>query len=128
MTYPPGSFYVPLAQPKMGLIRYLLGETHYPDNEHTRRQDGTPIRPYDMAQDVLAEFMGIRVDPLDEAVRGEFVKVAAPIAPAGTVAPQARLGYVLDGRLNDSFRAVNLLWDRGVTVRRVDAEIGRAHV
>ncbi len=124
MTYPPGSFYVPLAQPKMGLIRYLLGETHYPDNEHTRRQDGTPIRPYDMAQDVLAEFMGIRVDPLDEAVRGEFVKVAAPIAPAGTVAPQARLGYVLDGRLNDSFRAVNLLWDRGVTVRRVDAANG----
>ena len=45
MTYPPGSFYITLAQPKMGLIRYLLGETHYPDNEWTRRLDGTPIRP-----------------------------------------------------------------------------------
>jgi len=82
MTYPAGSFYVPLAQPKMGLIRYLLGETHYMDNEHTRRPDGTPIRPYDMGQDVLAEFMGIRVDPLREAVKGDFAKVAAPIAPA----------------------------------------------
>ena len=86
MTYPAGSFYVPLAQPKMGLVRYLLGETHYMDNEHTRRQDGTPIRPYDMGQDVLAEFMGIRADPLDEAVTGDFTKVAAPIVAAGKVA------------------------------------------
>ncbi len=77
-TYPPGSFYVTLAQPKMGLIRYLLGETHYPDNEWTRQQDGTPIRPYDMGQDVLAEYMGITADPLDEAVKGDFTKVAAP--------------------------------------------------
>ncbi len=121
MTYPAGSFYVTLAQPKMGLIRYLLGETHYPDNEHTRQQDGTPIRPYDMGQDVLAEYMGIRADPLDEAVKGDFVKVAAPIVPAGKVAAKAPFGYVIDGRLNDSFRAVNLLWDKGVAVRRVNA-------
>jgi len=121
MTYPAGSFYVTLAQPKMGLIRYLLGETHYMDNEHTRRPDGTPIRPYDMGQDVLAEYMGIRADPLNEAVPGDFVKVTAPIVPAGKVAAQAPLGYVIDGRLNDSFRAVNLLWDKGVAVKRVDA-------
>jgi hypothetical protein len=121
MTYPAGSFYVTLAQPKMGLIRYLLGETHYPDNEHTREQDGTPIRPYDMGQDVLAEYMGIRADPLDEAVKGDFVKVPAPIVPAGKVASKAPFGYVIDGRLNDSFRAVNMLWDRSVAVRRVSA-------
>ena len=72
MTYPAGSFYVSLAQPKMGLIRYLLGETHYPDNEHTRRQDGTPIRPYDMGQDVLAEYMGIRADPLERGREGRL--------------------------------------------------------
>ncbi len=120
-VYPAGSFYVPLAQPKMGLVRYLLGETHYPDNEHTRRQDGTPIRPYDMGQDVLAEFMGITADPLAAAVTADLTKVAAPIVRVGTVAPKAPHGYVLDGRLNDSFRAVNLLWDAGVAVRRVSA-------
>ena len=80
-----------LAQPKMGLIRYLLGETHYPDNEWTRQQDGTPIRPYDMGQDVLAEFMGIKVDPLDEAVEGRpSAKVAAPLAAGGKVVEGAR--------------------------------------
>ena len=120
MTYPPGSFYVSLAQPKMGLIRYLLGETHYPDNEWTRRQDGTPIRPYDMGQDVLAEFMGIAVDPLDEAVEADFAVVAAPIVPAGRVA-KGSAGYVIDGRLNDAFRAMNMLFDKGVPMKRVDA-------
>ena len=121
--YPAGSFYVPLAQPKMGLVRYLLGETHYPDNEWTRQQDGTPIRPYDMGQDVLAEFMGIAVDPLDEAVTADFTKVAAPIAHAGMVEKGAA-GYVIDGRLNEAFKAMNLLFDRNVTVRRADRTAG----
>ena len=65
----PGSFVVPLAQPKMGLIRYLLGRTFYPDNEWTRDRDGSPIRPYDMATDTMFEFMGVRVDPVDDGVR-----------------------------------------------------------
>ena len=120
VIYPPGSFHVTLAQPKMGLIRYLLGETHYPDNEWTRTQDGTPIRPYDMGQDVLAEYMGIRVDPLDEAMKGDFVKVTSLIAPAGKVA-RGPAGYVIDGRLNDAFKAMNLLFDKNVPVKRVDA-------
>ena len=93
-AYPAGSFYVSLAQPKMGLIRYLLGETHYPDNEWTRRQDGTPIRPYDMGQDVLAEFMGIAADPLDEAVRADLSVVAAPIVAV-------RAGLARPGRHRD---------------------------
>ncbi len=121
-VYPPGSFYVSMAQPKMGLIRYLLGETHYPDNEWTREQDGTPIRPYDMGQDVLAEYMGITVDPLKEAVQaqGGFVKVGAPIVPTGRVT-KGPAGYVIDGRLNDAFKAMNLLFDRNVPLKRVDA-------
>ena len=56
-----------MAQPKMGLIRYLLGRTFYPDNEWTRDRDGSPIRPYDMATDTMFEFMGVRVDPVDES-------------------------------------------------------------
>ena len=120
MTYPPGSFYVTLAQPKMGLIRYLLGETHYPDNEWTRQQDGTPIRPYDMGQDVLAEYMGIKADPLDEAVKADLTKVTSAIVPAGRVT-KGQAGYAIDGRLNDAFKAMNLLFDKNVPLRRVDA-------
>jgi hypothetical protein len=58
-----------MAQPKMGLIRYLLGRTFYPDNSYTRDSAGNPIRPYDMATDTMAEFMGVRVDPQDEPLQ-----------------------------------------------------------
>ncbi|MBE3071663.1 MAG: peptidase M14 family protein [Acidobacteria bacterium] len=117
-TYGPGSFVVPLAQPKMGLIRYLLGRTFYPDNTYTRDSDGTPIRPYDMATDTMFEFMGVRVDPLDETVEAPLEKISA-VKCLGNVGKGA-FGYVFDGRLNDSFRVVNLLADKGVAMRRVD--------
>jgi hypothetical protein len=130
MTYPAGSFVIPMAQPKMGLIRYLLGRTFYPDNEWTRNRDGTPMRPYDMATDTMFEYMGVRVDPVDELGEVALSKVTAPVEPndkfahtsvidiqANTI---ASFGYSMDGRLNDSFRAMNLLFDKGVAIRRAD--------
>jgi hypothetical protein len=118
-VYGAGSFVVSMAQPKMGVIRYLLGRTHYPDNSYTRDKDGNPIRPYDMATDTMAEFMGVRVEPADTAVKAEMAKVTAHIERAGKV-EKGTLGYVIDGRLNDSFRAVNLLLDKGGAIRRVN--------
>jgi hypothetical protein len=126
MAYPEGSFVVSMAQPKMGLIRYLLGRTFYPDNEWTRDRDGAPIRPYDMSTDTLFEFMGVRVDPLDDSAEvpaGSIAKVTGLITPAGKVTRSTNGstgGYSLDGRLNDAFRAVNLLFDKNIAVRRVD--------
>jgi hypothetical protein len=72
-----------------------------------------------MATDVMAEFMGVAVDPVDEDVSTELVEVTGEIPRAGRVA-EGRYGYVLDGRLNDSFHAVNLLLDAGVAVRRIE--------
>jgi Zinc carboxypeptidase len=117
-VYGANSFVVSMAQPKMGVIRYLLGRTFYPDNSYTRDNQGNPIRPYDMATDTMFEFMGTRVDPVDTAVQADLVKITSPIQRAGKV-EKGRSGYILDGRLNDSFRAVNMLFDKGVLVRRV---------
>jgi hypothetical protein len=122
-AYPAGSYVVSLAQPKMGLIRYLLGRTFYPDNEWTRERDGSPMRPYDMATDTMFEFMGVGVDPVDGEVTGGLQKLTGPVAAIGTVGKGA-FGYALDGRLNDSFKAVNLLFDKGIAVRRVDKPVG----
>jgi len=119
MTYPAGSYVISLAQPKMGLIRYLVGRTFYPDNDWTRAKDGSPMRPYDMATDTMAEFMGVRVDPLDDAVKGDFPKLTGPVPAAGKVVP-GTFGYSFDGRLNDSFKAANFLLDKGLAIRRVD--------
>jgi hypothetical protein len=119
LSYPAGSWVVSMAQPKMGVIRYLLGRTFYPDNEWTRGRDGAPTRPYDMATDTMFEFMGVRVDPLEEAVQGELRKLSGQTGRAGTVAKE-NTGYSFDGRLNNSFKALNMLAGKGVAVRRVD--------
>jgi hypothetical protein len=119
VIYPKGSYLISLAQPKMGLIRNLLGETHYADNEWTRSEDGSPRRPYDLATHTMNEFMGVRVDPINEAVSGDFQKLAGQVKVSGKVTTGGS-GYVLDGRLNESFRAVNLLVGKKVSVERID--------
>ena len=59
----------------------MLGRTFYPDNTYTRDREGNPIRPYDMSTDTFAEFMGVRVDPLDEPITQSLTKLAAPSWP-----------------------------------------------
>jgi hypothetical protein len=118
MAFGAGSYVVSMAQPKRAVARYLLGRTLYPDNTYTRDREGNPIRPYDMATDTMFEFMGVRVEPVDEQVKTDLVELSAAIEPAGKVSAGTG-GYVLDGRLNDAFRAVNMLLDKGIAVRRV---------
>jgi hypothetical protein len=119
-VYAPGALVVPMAQPKQGLVRWMLGRTFYPDNTYTREADGDPIRPYDMSTDTFAEFMGVRVDPLEDAVPGDLAPLTAKIAPAGRVTTAGATAYVLDGRLNDAHRAVQLALARGLSVRRAE--------
>jgi len=118
-TYEAGSFVVSLAQPKRGVIRWLLGRTFYPDNAYTRDDEGDPIWPYDLSTHTMYEFMGVEVDAVDTPVEASLAAVESDLDPSGTV-EQGAQGYVLDGRLNDSFLAMNLLMDEGVPVRRVD--------
>ena len=118
-VYGEGSYVVSMAQPKRGVIRWLLGQTYYPDNSYTRTAEGNPIRPYDMSADVIAEFMGVKVDPVGSAVEAPLTVVSGPVEPAGVVAAPAPHGHMIDGSLNDAFKAVNLLFEAGASVRRV---------
>ncbi|MPY87897.1 MAG: peptidase M14 family protein, partial [Luteitalea sp.] len=124
-VYGAGSFVVSMAQPKMGVVRWLLGRTLYPDNTYTRDRDGNPIRPYDMSTDTMTEFMGVRTDAVAAPVKVDLAKLTAHAPITGGVAAGATT-YALDGRLNDSFKAVNLLLAKsgstpGLGVRRVAA-------
>lgn len=109
--YPTGSYLISLAQPKMGLIRNLLGQTFYPDNEWTRADDGTPLRPYDLSTHTMNEFMGVQADPVGTIDEGSFQILEGQIERTGVLADGTDR-YVLDGRLNDSFKAVNLLLEK----------------
>ena len=123
VTYPVGSYVVFLAQPKMGVVKTLLGRTLYPDNLWTREADGSPSRPQDSATDTMAENMGVLVDPVECSIEGEFEKLGGFIEPEGAVEGDSAHGYAFDGSLNEGFKAVNLLLDRGVELKRVDGAI-----
>ena len=118
-VYGPGSFVVSMAQPKQALVRWMLGRTFYPDNSYTRDKDDNPIRPYDMSTDTFGEFMGVRSDPVAEKVTADLVKLTAHVPLVGAVTANAAGGHRLSAALNDSYRAVNLLLDRGATIHRV---------
>lgn len=122
--YPAGSYVVPMNQPNQGLVHYLLGETHYPDNTYTRDKEGAPIRPYDMSTDALTEFMGINSDPISTPITAALTPVGGNVIKPGTVASAST--WLLDGGLNDSFHAANLLMRAGATVKRVTAASGTA--
>jgi hypothetical protein len=121
--YPAGAFVVFLAQPKSGAVKTLLGRTAYPDTAWTRQPDGTPIRPSDTATDTMAEFMGVHVDAVNAWRGGAFEKIMGAPYPAGGLHGTSAEGYVVDGRLNDSYRAVNRVLAQGATVWRLTTAV-----
>jgi hypothetical protein len=118
-VYGPGSFVVSMAQPKQGLVRWMLGRTFYPDNSYTRDREGNPIRPYDMSTDTFGEFMGVRSDPIGEKITADLVKLTAHLPAPDPIAPAGAGARTLSAKWNDSYRAVNLLLEKGTTIRRV---------
>ena len=121
--YEEGSYVVTMAQPKRGVIRWLLGRTFYPDNTYTRNRDGDPIRPYDMSTDNIGEYMGVRVDPVATPVAARLLVVSDTIVSRGSVAT-GRYGYRIDGRFNDMFKAMNMLFTENIDMRRVTRASG----
>ena len=118
-NYPAGTYCIPLNQPKMGVIKTLLGRTLYPDDVWTRQPDGTPQRPYDSATDTMTEFMGVETVPVQGNIEGSFEAVTEAEPLTGKVAGTSQVGYLFDGRLNDSFKVLNRLFNQGVEVTRL---------
>jgi len=128
VTYPAGSTIIPLAQPKMGLIRALLERTHYPDNAWTHPADGGPVSPSDAATDTFAEFMGCEVRPLGHGFTGRVEKMWKIEPAIGTRSGRSVLGYLFDGRLNDSFAAANAFLHQGIELLRYDEAVTHGEI
>ena len=114
-----GSYLIPLAQPKRGLLHTLLGTTRFPDDSFTRQPDGTPHRPYDTSTDTMAEFMGVGVLPADILTEVEVDVVDDYKPPNGSVEGKGKAGYLIDTRENHAYKAVNILIEKKIPVKRI---------
>ena len=122
--YPSGVYYIPVCQPKRGVVKTLLGRTLFSDDAWVRHKDGSPQRPYDVVTDNLAEMMGVRVEsaPVPHsqvmAKQNQLLAVTGREPVYAGVVGEGCFGYALDARLNASYRVVNALLAEGVVVTR----------
>ena len=116
--YPAGTYVIFTAQPARAFIKYVLEKTRYPDNEWTRARDGTPLRPYDVASFTIPDYMGVKVDEVEEKFEGEFEKVSEVIYPKYNVNYSPN-GYIISCSCNDAYAAVNRLLLSGYSVLRL---------
>jgi hypothetical protein len=119
--YEAGTFIIPLAQPKYGLVRNLLNNNFFPDNDWTRDKNGDPIRPYDLSTDAINEMMGVRVDHVAGPLKVDAKFITEAPTPAGKV-PAGKPGYTLSVKLDAAFLAVNQLQQKGIKVSRIDVD------
>ncbi|MCW4050488.1 MAG: peptidase M14 family protein [Candidatus Bathyarchaeota archaeon] len=122
VVYPEGSYVILASQTARAFLISLLGRTYYRDNLWVRTTDGTPMMNYDFATQTMAEFKGVKVVEADEMPVGRLVKLDEVKPPVGLV-EDSKHGYLMDGRINDSFKAVNMLHKAGVPVHRVHEEV-----
>ena len=99
--YNSGSFLIKMNQPKSGLIKTFFERTFYPDNPWTRKENGTPITPWDMTTDTIAEFMGVQVDSFARQSEIESERVDQIVLPACRNIPEEDaktyiLGYAFE--------------------------------
>ncbi|MDE0042458.1 MAG: M14 family metallopeptidase [Candidatus Poribacteria bacterium] len=129
VTYPAGTFFLPINQPKRGVIKSLLDRTFFPDDAWTRFQDGTPNRPYDTVTDTMAEMMGVTAEPVPAdcttlaSKKRAFTKVTEPVTSDGKIIGSGEHGYVIDSRLNEAYRVVNKLLANDAEISRLTTEV-----
>jgi hypothetical protein len=115
----PGDLVIRLAQPSRALIKTMIEPAIYPDNEWTRRRDGSPLPPYDMASFTLGDHMGVESFPLAEPITAKLERLTAPPKLAGKIEGSGSAGWLLTPAWNDSFRAVNRILKAGGAVHRL---------
>jgi len=120
--YPKGTYVIFTTQPYRALVKYMLEKTIYPDNEWTRKRDGTPMKPYDTATFTVPDYLGVKVDQIDEPFSGDFKKIVDVEYPKYTVG-SSEFGYLVSCVTNGSYALVNELLNLNYTVHRILKDI-----
>jgi hypothetical protein len=114
-----GDLIIRLDQPSRAFVKSLIEPLIYPDNEWTRRRDGSPLRPYDTASATLGDHMGVESFPVEETLTAKLEKLTSPPKLTGKITGSGSAGWLLTPDWNDSFRAVNRVLKAGGAVYRL---------
>ena len=118
VTYPSGTYVVPFGQIARPYLMSVLRRRHYHDNPWARSVNGDPLDMQDIAGYNLTELMGVKTREAKTPFSYAAAEVDEVKYPEVSL-PLSEHGYVIDPRMNDSYRLVNALLREGVEVRRV---------
>jgi len=122
-TYPQGSFVVRCAQ---AFRPHILSMFEPQDHPHdVQYAGGPPVAPYDSAGWTLAFQMGIVFDRILDGFDGPFEKIKTlASSPPGQVDGATNVvGFLLDHKVNDTFKATNCLLKEGADVYWLKAPV-----
>lgn len=115
--YPAGSIVIKCDQAYRAHVLDMFEPQDYPND--FQFAGGPPIPPYDNAGYTLAYTMGVQFDRMLEPVTARLNPVIGLAKPPAAAFPMnARVGYRLNARVNQSFVAVNKLLQQGAGVQR----------
>ena len=123
VVYPRGTCAVFAGQHCRPYVVSLLKRTYYHLGPFSKYDDGTPVVPYDLSTYTIAEFMGIRMHEVEKPFEGSFEVLSSIRYPRGDVAEDAANGWLMDGKINEGFLAVNRLLRRGYAVQRISEAV-----
>ncbi len=119
-SYPDGSYIVFLSQITRPYILSTMRDSVYHESPWAKSPEGTPLSLQDIAGYNMAAMMGANVVEATKPFEVRATRVEEIHFPDTSVETGSMRGYVIDGRFNDAFKAVNALLKKGMRVHRVD--------
>jgi len=118
VTYPEGSWVIPMDQPYSSLAKELFERQRYPDALENGTSKAIDL-PYDVTGWTLSLQMGVDVDavtdPLEADQRALLAKVDAAQLP-GAIVDGAGTTFAISHKVNAAFQLVNAVLAQGGTV------------
>jgi Zinc carboxypeptidase len=128
VSYPAGSWVIPMDQPYSAMAKELFERQHYPDALENGTSKAIDL-PYDVTGWTLSLQMGVDVDavtdPLAADQRALLTKVDAVQLPVATVEGTGTV-FVLSHKVNAAFELVNAALAQGGTVSLAEEPVKAA--
>lgn len=127
VSYPAGTWIIPMSQPFALFVKAVFEEQQYPDltkypdlwqgivSPQNMRDAYLP--PYDLAGWSLPYQMGVKVARVDTALKASLIEIQKVNLP-GAVAAGSGGSYLISSKMNNSFTAVNRILKKGGEMTR----------
>lgn len=123
ISYPAGTWVIPMSQPFALFVKALFEEQIYPDLTkypalwqgivRPQKFPGAYLPPYDMAGWTLPFQMGVKVSTANTPLEARMALVEKVVPLAGRVERGAGYAYLISPKTNNSFIAVNRILKKG---------------